>query len=99
MAYPAGQAPTEAEGGSGQPVARYARPRGDVRVSTRLVAMTGLTRSLRPAAVLAAVLTGLVAGCASGTSSLSLSAAGSSPSRPASAVPVSGPATATTAPS
>jgi hypothetical protein len=61
--------------------------------------MTGLTRSLRPAAVLAAVLTGLVAGCASGTSSLSLSAAGSSPSRPASAVPVSGPATATTAPS
>jgi hypothetical protein len=61
--------------------------------------MTALTRSLRPAAVLAAVLTGLVAGCASGTPSLSLSAAGSSPSRPATAVPVSGPATATGAPS
>jgi hypothetical protein len=52
--------------------------------------MTRLTRSLVTAAVPAAVLTVLAAGCAGGTSSVSLSANGSPPSRPATALPFSG---------
>jgi hypothetical protein len=57
--------------------------------------MTRLARSLLPAALCAAVLAVPLAGCSSGTSSVSLSANGSSPSRAATAVPVSGAAAGT----